>query len=139
MTTTLRRLFGISLLAFAAAAQVSTAAARAQGQQPRPEVRQLVDAFIETVNGADPAADKFVKEHFTPEYQKARTVEERRTWFQNIRAKHGKVTLTGLRRISPETFVIALSAEKGGNVEFEVTHTDTFKVSALGLNQAGGQ
>ena len=38
----------------------------------------MVEAFIATVNGADTAADKFVKDHFTAEYQKAKTTGRRR-------------------------------------------------------------
>ena len=126
-------------LALAVFAVVHSAPAAAQGQSPRPEVVQLVDAFIDTVNGAESAADKFVKEHFTAEYQKARSAEERRKWFQEIRAKYGKVTLAGLRREAPDAFIIAVSAEKGGQAEFRVTHDEKYKVSALGLNEAGGQ
>lgn len=136
MKTHLHHILSLALAVFAV---VHAAPAAAQGQSPRPEVVQLVQAFIDTVNGTDSAADTFAKEHFTAEYQKTRTAEERRKWIQGIRAKYGKLTLQGLRREAPDTFIIAVSAEKGGQTEFRVTHDEKYKVSALVLNEAGGQ
>ena len=138
MTTAYSRMLWIPLVALVLVA-VHTPPVAGQGQSPRPEVMQMVEAFVAAVNGTDAAVDKFVKEFFTADYQKARSAEERQKWFQSIRAKHGKITVPRLRRTSPDTFVIVVSAEKGGEAEFSVTHDDKFKIAGLGVNQPGGE
>ncbi len=139
MNTTSFRLLWIpvaSLVMIAAHAPSPNAQERTT---PRPEVSQLSEAVIAAVNGADTAVDKLVKDFFAPEYQKARSAEERRKWFEPIRAKYGKVSIAGLRRSAEDTFTIVATGDKNATVSFVITHDDKYKVTGLALEESGGE
>jgi hypothetical protein len=137
MTTFSRRLLWIPLAALVIIAAHARSSEAQERTTPRPEVVQLSEAVIAAVNGADAAVDKLVKEFFAPEYQKARSAEERRKWFEPIRAKYGKISLTGLRRSAEDTFTIVAAGDKNATLSFVVTHDATYKVTGLALEESG--
>lgn len=131
------------LVSFAAVAFVAFSAGSAGAQvertTPRPEVVKLAQDVIGAVNGDADAVDKFVKEHFTPEYRAAKPTEDRRKWFDSVRAKYGKLKLSNLQRSEEDNFTIIATSEKNGEVRFSVTHDENLKVRELALADAGGQ
>ncbi len=139
MRTIVPRTLVIPVVAFAMIAAHARSSEAQERATPRPEVMQLSEAVIAAVNGNAAAVDKLVKDFFAPEYQKARSPEERRKWFEPIRAKYGQISRTGLRRSAEDTFTIVATGDKNATVNFVVTHDDKYKVTGLALDESGGE
>lgn len=125
-------------LLFAAATLTSVTLQAQERTTPRPEVQKMAQAIVDAVNGGNAAVDALVKDHFSAEYGKARSADERRKWFEPLRAKYGKISITQMRRTAADTFVIVAAGDKDATVNLVVTHDDKFKITGLGLEEPGG-
>lgn len=104
---------------------------------PSPEVQQRVRAVLDAVNGDNAAVDKLVKEHFTPEYAAARTPEERRQWFEPLRARLGKIEVEMLRRRDAETVVMLVIGQKEKAALVLTLDEKTSLIKGLGVEEPG--
>ena len=125
-------------LLFAAATLTGVTLQAQERTTPRPEVQKMAQAIVEAVNGGNAAVDALVKDHFSAEYGKVRSADDRRKWFEPLRAKYGQISITQMRRTAPDTFVIVAAGDKDATVNLVVTHDDKFKITGLGLEEPGG-
>ena len=122
------------VVALSCSALAVTAGAQ-ERRTPSPEVQARVSAVLAAINGNDAAVDTLVKEHFTEEYRKARSAEERRKWFEPHRTRLGTSDVGRLLRRDAETVVMEVVGEKG-TLNFVLTLDEkTSLIKGLGTEE----
>jgi CubicO group peptidase (beta-lactamase class C family) len=112
------------------------AAPRAQEVRtgPPPEIRVLVDAFLNALDGDAAAWEAMAKERFSADHLKKTSVADRKELFEKIRADFGKVTFERAVREGPDAplqLQVKGSTGATGRISLEIDAASPPKISNI--------
>jgi|688.fasta_scaffold134439_2 CubicO group peptidase (beta-lactamase class C family) len=126
------RAFLVSLLVAAGAA---TSAQQLVQTGPPPEIRALVEGFIQAVNGDDAAWDAYAQARYAPAYLQAQTPQERAALHRQIVDRFGIVARGPVRREGPEgPLEISIKGTKAEGVIAVHVDDATFRITRISLD-----
>jgi CubicO group peptidase (beta-lactamase class C family) len=102
---------------------------------PPPEIRALIDGFIQAVNGDDAAWEAFAQARYAPAYLQAQAPEVRATLHRQIVDRFGTVTRGPVRREGPEgPLEISVTGTKAEGVIAVHVDDGTFRITRISLD-----
>jgi CubicO group peptidase (beta-lactamase class C family) len=107
---------------------------------PPPEIRALVDAFVNAMNGSADAWEAMAKERFSAAYLKARPAADRKKLYDSIKKDLGEVTFERAVREGPEAPLqlhVRGSTGATGTITLEIDATTPPKISGVTANVGG--
>jgi D-alanyl-D-alanine carboxypeptidase len=122
------------------AAAVSLSAQQAVRQQAPPEIRALVDAVVQAVNGGSADAwEAFAQERYTPALLKAQTPAQRAEEYRRIADRFGTAAINGVRREGPDApLQLMIKGSKGaGSIVVDIDGGATPRIVSLTVESGG--
>jgi hypothetical protein len=112
------------------------AAAHAQEvvrKEAPPEIRQLIGAVVQAVNGTAEGFESFAQERFAPELLKQQSAADRRTLHQKLSDSYGQITVGAVRKEGPDGPMLlqVKGAKADGVIAVEVDSSATPKIVAF--------
>lgn len=102
---------------------------------PPPEIRALIDGFIQAVNGDDAAWEAYAQARYAPAYLKAQTPEDRAALHRQIVDRFGTVARGPVRREGPEgPLEISVKGTKAEGVIAVHVDDGTFRITRISLD-----
>ena len=98
-----------------------------------PEIRQLIGAVVQAVNGSAEGFESFAQERFAPELLKQQTTADRRTLHQKLSDTFGQISVGGVRKEGPDGPMLlqVKGAKADGVIAVEVDSSATPKIIAF--------
>ena len=100
-----------------------------------PEIRQLIGAVVQAVNGTAEGFESFAQERFAPELLKQQSAADRRTLHQKLSDSFGQIAVGAVRKEGPDgPMLLQVKGSKGdGVIEVEVDGSAAPKIIAFSL------
>ena len=100
-----------------------------------PEIRQLIGAVVQAVNGTAEGFESFAQERFAPELLKQQSAADRRTLHQKLSDSFGQIAVGAVRKEGPDgPMLLQVKGSKGdGVIEVEVDSSAAPKIIAFSL------
>lgn len=98
-----------------------------------PEIRQLIGAVVQAVNGTAEGFESFAQERFAPELLKQQSAADRRTLHQQLSDTFGQIAVGAVRKEGPDgPMLLQVKGSKGdGVIEVEVDSSAAPKIIAF--------
>lgn len=123
------------LLSLLVAAGAATSAQPIVQTGPPPEIRALIEGFIQAVNGDDAAWDAYTRAHYAPAYLQAQAPQERAALHRQIVDRFGTVARGPVRREGPEgPLEISIKGTKAEGVIAVHVDDATFRITRISLD-----
>lgn len=116
------------------AAGAATPAQQIVQTGPPPEIRALIEGFIQAVNGDDAAWDAYARAQYAPAYLQTQTPQERAALHRQIVDRFGTVARGPVRREGPEgPLEISITGTKAEGVIAVHVDDATFRITRIAL------
>jgi hypothetical protein len=127
-----RTFVGCSLIAGALFAATLHAQEVVRKEAP-PEIRQLIGAVVQAVNGAPENFESFAQERFSPELLKQQSAADRHALHQKVAATFGEISIGGVRREGPDgPMLLQVKGSKAdGVIEMEIDTSAPPRITLL--------
>jgi hypothetical protein len=109
----------IPALAFALLAAAPAHAQEVVRKEAPPEIKQLVGAIVQAVNGSADEFESFAQKHFAPELLKKHSAAERASLHGRLSSTFGQIGINGIRREGPDAPL--LMQVKGSKSEGQIS------------------
>lgn len=98
-----------------------------------PEIRQLIGAVVQAVNGTAEGFESFAQERFAPELLKQQSAVDRRTLHQKLSDTFGQIAVGAVRKEGPDgPMLLQVKGSKAdGVIEVEVDSSAAPKIIAF--------
>lgn len=127
----MKRIAAIALLISLAA---SVHAQQVVQQGPPPEIRALLDGFIQAANGNAAAWEEYAQKFFAPPLLKSQTPQQRAAEHQQIVDRFGQIARGPVRREGPDgPLQINVKGEKASGIIAVYVDDNVFKITRISL------
>jgi CubicO group peptidase (beta-lactamase class C family) len=111
---------------------------RVMGQGPPPEIRALIDAFVEAVNsGSVEKWEAMAQARFTPEFLKRRPAAERAALYQRLRADFGTIRPDRVNRRGPSAplqLQVRTTSGTPGVISLAIEESSPFRITDINVD-----
>ena len=129
------RIVAHTLLALTLLVAATAHAQEVVRKEAPPEIRQLIGAVVQAVNGTPENFESFAQERFAPELLQQQSAADRRTLHQKLSDTFGQIAVGAVRKEGPDGPMLlqVKGAKANGVIAVEVDSSATPKIIAFSL------